>query len=108
MHRDHQHRRLRARYAQVLDQFQPALAGQPDVDKHQRRFGPQHAVEGRARAVGLPADLQVPFTVHQVGQAVPEDRVIIDDEESSPRRLDALSHLPCHKPVRSLTVVPTI
>jgi hypothetical protein len=74
------------RLVQLLDEVDAAHVLQGDVHDHHVRLQVVNRLPRAVVVLRLAADLQVALLVYELGQAVPEDGVVVHDEDLPPRR----------------------
>ncbi len=83
VHRRDEHPRFAALRLDLFDQFQPVAAAQTDVDHHHIRVVFPHQLQRLGGGGGLADDLQVRRLFDQLAQAVADDGMIINKNDST-------------------------
>src|SRR5947209_8275343 len=82
-------------HAQMLDQLQAVRAGQRNVDHRQVRRRLAQGLERLRQGARLTAQLQVGLRLDEAGESVPEDGMIVDEEDAALGNGRFLNHC-CH------------
>jgi len=84
VHGYHQHGHARVLLLHVLDKLQSAFARNGDVRQNQVGAGCLDGRQRLGRAFRFPAYGQVPLVIDELGQTVPGEGMIVEDENSPP------------------------
>lgn len=81
VHREHDRGKPRHVHAEPLDEAETVLTGKTDVDDGQVGTGGLHGFERRLHVPRLAADAHVRFLLEEAADPLPDDRVIIHDQD---------------------------
>ena len=86
VHREHEHGRRAGHGLHPLDEVQPRIALQREVDDHGVRPGSLDSGVGLGGPLGLRAHAEVGLLIDQLGQSLPDEGMIVHQEDPPARR----------------------